>query len=81
MTWGTHCHQCGREDCGWSCGDACQRKWEGLKTENVRLRGALEALREPIHGTHGFQYRDVTTCQKSYCAMIRAALGDGGRDD
>lgn len=24
MTWGSHCPQCGREDCGWSAGDYCE---------------------------------------------------------
>lgn len=24
MTWGTHCPQCGREDCGWIAGDYCE---------------------------------------------------------
>lgn len=41
MTWGTHCSQCGREDCSWTCGDACEGRLRTYEAEIVQLRWTM----------------------------------------
>ena len=48
MTWGTHCPQCGREDCGWAAGNYCEGNTR-RPPEGYRLRPGL-----PDFGIPGF---------------------------
>ena len=49
MTWGTHCPQCGREDCDWTDGHTCQglqrARRTGWPTTAPRLRDRVAAER------------------------------------
>lgn len=45
MTWGSHCSNCGREDCGWAHGEWCRGAIE-------KMANALEAAEREIDECH-----------------------------
>ena len=51
MTWGSHCSNCGREDCGWAHGKWCQGAVE-------KMANALEAAEREIDECHEVQRID-----------------------
>lgn len=48
MTWGSDCHQCGREDCSWVYGDYCEGRIKALSADRDRLLVKSERLQVDV---------------------------------